>query len=96
MMSLKEQNKLMEGVVAEVDHMPVLAYKSIGIRSLFYDKISPDVMMNMNIQEESLKAKEDEEMRMSKEQEVGFMRMVYCYAVVNYFMVVLQWWWWWR
>lgn len=69
MLSLKAQNKLMEGVVAEVSQMPVLAYKVIDIRNIFYDKITPDVMLNLNIQEERLKAKEEEDMRLLKEQE---------------------------
>ena len=69
MLSLKAQKKLMEGVVAEVSQMPVLAYQVIDIRNIFYDKITPDVMLNLNIQEERLKAKEEEDMRLMKEQE---------------------------
>ena len=69
MLSLKAQNKLMEGVVAEVSQMPVLAYQVMDIRNIFNDKITPDVMLNMNIQEERLKAKEEEDMRLLKEQE---------------------------
>jgi hypothetical protein len=69
MLSVKAQNKLMEGVVAEVSQMPVLAYKVIDIRVIFNDKITPDVMLNLNIQEERLKAKEEEEKRLLKEQE---------------------------
>lgn len=69
MLSMKAQNKLMEGVVAEVSQMPVLAYKIIDIKKIYYDKITPDVILNLNIQEERLKAKEVEEMRMLNEQE---------------------------
>jgi len=70
MLSIKEQNKFIDGVVAEVNQMPVLAYQITTIKNIFYDKISSDVILNLNIQEERLKAKEIEEMRVSKENEL--------------------------